>query len=404
MKRNINKNIIYYILLIYLIIQPLLDMISGLNKNYSINIKLNIYIRILFLFISIIYLLFICKSKYKKISIKYLILLFIYFIFYFTLTNINNNLYLEELKNNITVFYFPISLITLFNMKEEYKIKINNKTLFISLLIYLLLLLIPNTLNISSKTYIDGIGHLGFFYSANSISAIISFLLPFSIIYLKTKKQIIPFLILYTYIILSIGTKTLIINLLIIIIINIIYMIKKSNNKKKNKIIILTLLILSIFSIFMIPKTAVYKNIEKRANFLKVKNEKDFIENFDAIILGRRIQYLKKINKYYLKSSINNKLLGLKYTSNIKSVEMDLFDIFYKNGLVGFIIYFLPLIYIIKKKKILSKHKNFEYINNICALIIIVLTTLITGHTITEPNVSIYISNFISNYKNKKSI
>lgn len=100
----------------------------------------------------------------------------------------------------------------------------------------------------------------------------------------------------------------------------------------------------------MIPKTAVYKNIEKELTF-KSKKWKDFIENFDAIILGRRIQYLKKINKYYLKSSINNKLLGLKYTSNIKSVEMDLFDIFYKNGLVGFIIYFLPLIYIIKKKK-----------------------------------------------------
>ena len=394
-------------LLVYIIIQPILDLIAGINNNYnSPLIKFNLIFRLLFLTISVLYLVVFCKSKYKKYSIVYLIMITIYFILFLVSTYLKSrNLLFSEFKQLLQYFYFPISLITIFNLNEEENIKNINKYLVISLLLYLILILVPNLLNISFDTYLDGEGSLGLFNSANSISAILSILLPISLIQLKDIKKIILFLILYSICIISIGTKTLILNLILVFIYNFVLIIKKiskNNSRKLIPIIITTIIIIIASGILIIPKTSVYKNINERIEFLKIKNINDAVENFDALVLGRRLFYLKNVNKLYIKCPIHEKVIGMGYHNEInKNVEMDFFDIFYSNGIIGFIIYFIPIIYILKKKIKLKEKNKFIYANKYYTLLLIFLLTLITGHVITEPNVSLFISIILSTFNQK---
>ena len=394
-------------LLVYIIIQPILDLVAGINNNYNnVLIRFNLIFRFLFLAISIVYLVFFCKTKYKKYSIIYLIIMITYFILFLTLSYIKSKILLfEELKHLLQYFYFPISLLTIFNLNDEKTIKNINKYLVISLLLYLILIIVPNFLNISFDTYREGEGSLGLFNSANSISAILSILLPISLLQLKDKKKLALFIVLYSICIFSIGTKTLIINLIIVFIYNfilIINSIKKTNSKKTISIIAITIILITTLGILIIPKTSVYKNINERIKFLKIKNINDVVENFDALVLGRRLYYLSNVNKLYLKSPIHEKVIGMGYHNEInKNVEMDFFDIFYSNGIFGFIIYFMPIIYIIKKKIKLKEKNKFIYINKYYTLLLIFMLTLITGHVITESDVSLFISIILVTFNQK---
>jgi len=250
-------------LLFYIVIQPILDLVAGINNNYgNILIRFNLIFRFLFLGISIIYLILFCKTKYRKYNIIYLVITLTYFILFL----ISHSLLMSEFKQLLQYFYFPISLITIFNLDEEKSIKNVNKYLVISLFLYLILIIVPNILNISFDTYREGEGSLGLFNSANSISAILSILLPISLIQLKDKKKIALFIILYSVCIFSIGTKTLILNLILVIIYNLVLIIKNisKNNSRKSIPIIITITILILASlVVVIPRSSVYKNINE---------------------------------------------------------------------------------------------------------------------------------------------
>ena len=140
--------------------------------------------------------------------------------------------------------------------------------------------------------------------------------------------------------------------------------------------------------VFIGPKTAVYRNIKRRIEFLEIKDANDMIENFDALVMSRRIKFLKKTNKLYLEANIPQKMVGIGH--EFKLVEMDYFDIFYCNGLIGFILFFIPIIYIFKYEN-KKKTKNFVSINRFSSLLIIILTSFLTGHVLIEPNASFFV-------------
>lgn len=391
---NKKKVLLNKIVFIYIIIQPILDAISGISNNISfLNIKINVIIRGLFLLLVSFYLLFICKNKYRKFNLIYFGLFLLYFSLYAYVTFLykDKSLILFELKQSIMTFYFPIVLLACFNMKEDKIIEFNDKPFVIALTIYILLIIIPNLFGISFDAYDDGVGKLGFFNTANSISAILSMLLPCVFIYFKDKiKYLIVFLILFILCIVSMGTKAVILCLLIVLFINGIYYFNKNKakfNGKKKIILIATIIVIIGSLVIVAPKTAVYKNIKRRIEFLEIKDTDDVIENFDALVMSRRIKFLKDVNKIYLKANFPQKSVGIGH--NFKLIEMDYFDIFYSNGFLGFIIFFLPFIYIVKYSY-KKKAKNFITINRFSSLLIILLTSFLTGHVLIEPNASFY--------------
>lgn len=402
----IEKNIIL-IFTIFLFMQPVLDAITGIVLIKSkTTFTFSAIIRVLFLVFSIYYLLFINGKKYKKI----LYILFIYCIS-FLITNFVSkpisNIVLETkyLLNNI---YLPILLIFVFSILENNKIE--EKNLFRILIIYLLLILIPDIFDIGFNSYAySKTGSVGFFYSANAIGNIISIISPLLISHLIKNKKILYllcFLGIYFYILLTLGTKAPILCAGIVFIYYLIlYIVKMFKNKKYVHIGIVTAFVITFIVILVniLPSTPFYKNIIIHLNFLKIKKLSDLLtfKNIDHFIFSSRLSFFSKEFNLFSKANIFQKLFGIGYINNnkiMKIAEMDYLDTFIHQGIIGFIvIYFsyFKFLFNIFKGYFKNFKKNFfdmEKSSVIILIIISILCAFLTGHVLSTPSVSIFVA------------
>ena len=389
------KDNISLILKIFLYLQPIIDIVTGIMINYfNISITIGMIIRFLFLIFIIYFYLFVKKnnSKYKTI---YLLCVFIFTVVSSTIIIINKDIHVlnYELINILKVFYFPLLFIMI--NKEDIKIKIND---IVNVgIIYLILIAIPNIFNISYNSYTQGkIGSVGLFNSGNEISAILSIITPFLIYYLFNKnnnyiKTLIIILMIYNYF--TIGSKIIIISLILSIIFN-IYLFLKNNKVNNKKVIIGSIICIFLIGvgIFLLPKTNFYYNIKLHLEFLEIRSINDlFSYNFiNRFIFSDRLTYLLNINNIYFSSNILSKLFGIGFITNystdlasMKLIEMDLFDIFYRVGIIGFIIFIIPIIKCIKN--VFMNNQSIIIFSVILAFII----SILVGHTLTAPSVSI---------------
>ena len=389
--------------LIFLYLQPILDVTAGVLLHFNYSVTISSIIRFIFMFLCIIYLVFFIKDK--KINI-YLLILFIYFICFGTTMLITKdfNALIYECKNLISTYYFVILLLTLIKVYKDKKLKVKN--LFLIYVIYLLFVFIPNIFNIGFQSYWHSKeGSVGWFLSANVVGSILSILLPILLIYIKKISiPIIILLLINLYVILSIGTKVPVLSFIIIFIVNFVYylinLIKKKDYKKL-KIIIAPIIILIITSLFIFPKTSFYKNLVIHITYLEEKdNGKIPITEFiDHFIFSQRLKKKKKTRKAYNESSILEKTFGIGYIENYdtekernKTIEIDYFDVFYRHGIVGFIIFFIPIIYVLKKITKTFKNLNFVKLNLLLSVILIFLLAFFQGHIFVTPANSIYVA------------
>ena len=320
---------------------------------------------------------------------------------------------LGELQKTLKTFYFPLLLISIYPIKAE--IKWSTKHLITTLMIYLILIFIPEILNIGFDSYeITKEGSVGFFYSANEISAIVSILTPLFILYLFDGKINITkvfIFIIYITVILNLGTKTPFLALIITSALFMFWFLMKKKILKsliKTYILALTLIAVVTLGAYIIPKTTFYKNINIHLDFLEVKDINDIFEDpqlIDHFIFSQRLSFLDNKAKIYEKVNIPQKMFGIGYYENNKEskmIEMDYFDIYYSHGIIGFVLFFsiytYILIDIVKKSYLIIKDKK-TYSIFICIIFILVLS-LFTGHIIIAPAVS-YISVYIIMYLEK---
>lgn len=406
-KENINK-----LLIGYLFIQPIIDLVTSLCLNVlNIDITLGMIIRFLFLGILLFYFIFFSKSENKKKTFIYLTLIFIYIISFIIqiilLKDISTLFY--ELSNLVRCFYFPISLVLLIDLSENNNINIKIDTWKNLFLIYILLIFIPTIFNIGFNGYTQGkVGSIGWFNSSNEISAILSILLPLFIYGLNKMKPVFKIIIslITLYVVFNLGSKIIILSLgLIIMYYGFIY-VKKLIKERKNKqlgIVVVTFILILALSITIIPKTNFYKNIKLHLDFLEVDSITEVLTNykvFDHFIFSSRLTFLENTATNYLESNISEKLLGIGYIENygtdnvnLKMIEMDPFDIFFRHGLIGFIIYFLPLIIsLIVIIKNYRKQMNNEKLQLLFSIILSIILMNLSGHVLTSPAVSIYLS------------
>ena len=421
--RNINNFIdknIEKILIVFLYMQPILDVLTAVMLNtFKIDFTIGIIIRFIFMLFMTYYLLFINKNKDKKKSIIYVLSIFIYMVlFLINILNIKgrSNL-LFDFKSLIKTYYFIIVLISFFEIYKNKKNNIDYKHFRNLFIIYSLFVLIPNLLNIGYSSYkVTKEGMIGLFNTANEISAIISILMPVFIYdILKRKNLIITIIvsIVLLYLLTSIGTKGPLLSLGIIIIYYLIKYIRKWIKDKKYKpliISVISIIIIMIGGIILIPKTTFYKNIKVHLEFLKVDEVSDLTKPkiFDHFVFSSRLKFWSKTNDIYLKSDFKTKLLGIGYVKkngkNMKMVEMDYVDIFYRHGIVGFIIYMSGFIYVlvIVVKNTKSIKKKSLYYTYLLSIFLALLLSLLTGHVITSPGVAIYVALLINIFYNSE--
>ena len=266
----INKNL-NLIITIFIIIQPILDLVVSLSLNvFHVGLNLGMIVRMLFL-VFMSYVVFFIKGKRKYLLVYFFILLF-YSLGYFLA--LDSNYFMSNLHGLLRIFYFPLMLILFLNIKD---IKIDNKILVMTMFIYIILIFIAVVTNTGFNSYdIAKKGSLGWFNSTNEISGIISILLPITVAQFMNKKNIVIKVVLsliFIFVIGEIGTKTPVLSLLITFLVSFIYFMIRSLKKKNYKIFTGLLIILTsvtVTSFLVVPKTNFYKNIMIHVKYLKL--------------------------------------------------------------------------------------------------------------------------------------
>lgn len=411
---NIIENNMKKILSVFFILQPILDVIAAISLNYlKTEITLSSITRLIFMTLCIYYIMFINK---KKENTKKIFFILIYFIC-FTLTillNKNISALPYELKNTINTFYFPIILLSLNNIFKQYNIKTTIKNYVYLYIIYEILIIIPTITHTGFESYAySKTGNTGWFTSANSVGNILSILFPIIIYYIikEKKHNILKIIIILStiYIFTNIGTKTPLLSLITTIIITLIFfIIIWIKNKKIKKILITT--IISIISIIIalitIPKTSFYKNLQIHKEFLGINNYIEILKDYkliDHFIFSQRLTFLKNSSTNYKNSNITEKIFGIGYIeeyatdkTSTKTIEIDYFDILYRQGIIGFALFTYIILTNIKKSKIKNNLLKTELKTSI---LLIILLSLFTGHILNSPSVSIFVTLIIINYQ-----
>lgn len=404
--------------LIFLYLQPILDVIFSLSVNYfKLPFSINTIIRMTLLVIAIFYLIFINKNKATKIASLSLLIYIAIFILNIYFTKERYMFY--EAKNMLSTFFFPICLLFIYQLFKDKQINIKNTHLFNLSLIYLAFIIIPNVLGIGFPTYTTGkSGNIGWFYSANAISSVLIMLVPINIVHLIINKDYIKCgvyvcLVLYTFV--SIGTKAPLLGLILACgflgLYLIVHLIKKKDFKKLGVLILSTLLACGLLLI-IIPKTTFYKNIKLHMNRFGASNILEIFGNkelVNQVVFSRRLDFWARTKESYQASCKTDKIIGIGYIENAgtikenyKIIEIDYLDIYYRHSLFGFILYFIPLIAIlfdIIKYTDKLTIKNYTYF---VSVILALLLAFFTGHVFTAPAVSIILIFIICNI-NKRS-
>lgn len=381
---------------IFIIIQPILDSISYLQGRYLSNvISLSSLIRTFFLGLMIIVLL--CKDKRKEVFI-----LLIFFITYLGgQVLLNKNSLVSSLNSLLTVFYLPVSLLFFKNRDNKY---LNLRVITYIYLGYLSLIIIPYLFkygNYASNFYEGKSGFYGLFYGGNEISNILVILLPLVIDYLKERKNLLLVILVFLELmgcIYLVGTKTIIIGSILV---SIYYLGKfyKSLDKRFRRWLVTLGVIVIILLIIVLPKLNVYKNIMMAINFYNLSIKEIFsLKGLDKLVFSGRLEILGKVNGLYMKSNWSNIFLGLSnsYINVYKGIEIDIFDIFYTVGILGIGVY----IYLSYKGLKKSKMKEPYLVSFVLGILI----SLVTGHVLMSPNVSIYLGVFLLLNNNSKKI
>ena len=408
MKETIKNNFSKYIS-IFLLLSPIIDLLIGITRHISsLNITVGV-IKLLFLVFIVYVYLFVFKKK-KLLPIY--IIIGIYFLMYTLGIYLFSSSIIFNVVNTIKILYFPILLITLYELKDH--IKISNMTIFTMIYLYIILIFIPILFNMGYDSYkITKVGSTGLYNSANEISGLIAISTPIMFIIFKENRKVILNTILifiYLFIISTIGTKTPLLSLIITLLISFIYILIKSIKNSNYKPLVISnvfLILIIIISILVIPKTNFYKNINTHINYLNIDEVEDVVDPkiTDHLIFSQRLTFLKNRIPYYRDSNMYSKLFGTGFTHNdkvLKTVEIDYFDIYISLGLIGFILVLGIFIYVLSKTLKSKKIKTYNDLMYLTSILLIIILSFFTGHILTAPSVSILVVILLLNINRKK--
>ena len=316
LKKIFNINTITKMVLVFIILQPVFDILSFLNIRGYLPIGISTVAKPLFVF-GIGVFIFCADKKQRKCYSKYLIpygILMIIHSFMLKELMVENSVIIHEIRFMINVAYMLVMFMImdyLYTNNENKKDFISSlkKVLVITFFIYIVPLIIAVITGTSAKTYeysdASKLGFKGWLDSGQIFGHALSIVLPFLIYYCinnEWKNKIINILskiliILPIIALLLIGTKvTYFIALLVLgshFILDGVFFYKNKNKKDLlSSIICLVLLIVSIISYNILP---VKKNIDINNNVLSV----DMSSSAEGSETGRKdlMKLQESINK-----------------------------------------------------------------------------------------------------------
>lgn len=422
--RFFNKINFQNIFIVYILLQPIIDIITSLCvRNISETLSLGIVVRVLFMLFLMIYSIIKTQKKDRVKLIIYYSCVALYGIAYLVNSYLKYNfsMIFTQIKGIIKVFYFPIILVSLYEIYKEKNFTSFEKYLNISLIVYISTIIICRIFSVGYPTYPnnDKFGSIGLFYAGNETSAILAMLAPICFWKLINENfNIINIIVCVATIfaMLEIGTKVSALSIFVLLGLSFVLagikMFTKGRKTIYKQFIAISLMIILSFS--FVAYTPAGKNTgigitwgksSSGSPITQPKPSKPKSEETQTELLSGRNNYLKNTFKKYNESSILTKLTGTGYISysekkgmhESKLVEIDYFDIFFCHGILGTLIYIVPLILIAISlfKKLFSNFvvniKNNYTIFELYGILIGCGIALLAGHVFTAPAVSIFL-------------
>jgi hypothetical protein len=359
------QSIIEKLLVLYIIINPLIDFFTGLYikeilgateldvANAEFSSTPGLYIRLAMLAVFGIYIL----MRREKVAIGTLVIMGLAFcasIGVLLLTGANLSLgtdvkYFIKYCYNIAMMFAYISL---------FRSLCHDKTVFVEKLfgivrytciICSLGILIPYIFHLGFYTYADQLGYRGcrgYFYSGNDITAVLTVTLPIAVasfVDLKdnlfSKKSIIAVLApaMATVSLLLIGSKTAFIAAIgtcALILLFAVITIRKNGSRRVTKLLWLLLVILIIFLILgcIVSFSRLYGDISVSFDAPSSVAEEEGIEV--AVLSGRTTKLQQQVHRFEWGGPITW-LFGIGRSSVEYIIEMDLFEVVIYYGIVG---------------------------------------------------------------------
>ncbi len=392
---------------IYIVLQPIIDFLTSFMVRFSSSsVTIGIVFRFLFLLILGCIVIFYVPWKQKKLSLIFVFLSILYGIGYLFVNFDTLSVLFVEIKGFMKTFFLPYTVVFLYDLYRYYKVKINLNYLVTCGMIYIGVIFVAAITNSSFFSYqYDKVGHVGWFYAANEIGAIVgllSFLTFYSLGYLKNKIISYFLLISYGFISLLIGTKVPFFGVCIAFIVLIIYYMT-IKERKKSILFICAFVTVLAFS----PFSNLAKNLGIHINILQTKEEisNEQISNSDkltSLVLSDRNIFFEQNMNLFSEQDMVTQAFGIGYYYNgeeYKLIEIDFADIMVAQGIIGFTLIFALALYFIINilRNIIAKKFVFDEISFLCfiSLGVAIGISFIAGHVLVAPAVSIYVVLFI---------
>lgn len=320
------------ILCLFIVLCPVLDMVSFLYRNiFNTNFSPSTFVRPIISIVVIIYLFFTKNKKFKIYSFLTFLLYAVYggihlYLFQKVKTGSSYSNIVHEAQYIINYSFMILNLfiyIDVFKEKNTDKLK---KSVLYAVSIYIISIFISIFTNTSSNTYLEEkMGYKGWFESGNSIGAILILSIFIYIGYIKDKKYrkiAVPLLILNgIFLTFLIGTRVglfgFILVLSLYIIVEILYGLLKNKKVNKKLVIIASISIVAIALLVVIFGST---TLERRKHLKQIEdNIVDASLEQNSHITGDLLDIKNKID--------NNQLENGYMSQSQKESILDLYNI-----------------------------------------------------------------------------
>lgn len=431
-----------HFLLLFIVFQPILDLLTSFSIYVlHMSATVGIVVRFAFMLLALGYLLLHHKQQGAKKYILYLCLFGIVLAI-----GLVNNLMIkspvsfgEEVKFIMKSVYPIVLLFGYIIALKELK---NNEFAFhkiITCFLYATLILSISIITAMATgtdfpSYPNSkIGSRGWFFAGNDLSSIFAIMFPIVVLYSVHKTTSfskvyywIP-TVLAMYASIMIGTKVgygaIVITLgIALFFLFIEYMMHRKKEGKGFTYLVNTIVAAVVLGglLVLTPQTPIAKNMSIHLQIYEykksVQDEKDRKEGkvvkeeehkqgeltdseMKSLIYSDRDKFLKVYKQYYKEAPLSQKLFGMgyagNYTTKMKLVEMDFHDLFFAFGIVGFLMYLLPLLYFGIKIfiRLITNFKKLFSVKHMLLASTLVLSLgigFMSGHVLTAPAVSIF--------------
>ena len=411
--RQFSRDKLPLILGVYIVLQPILDILTALGVKAEFPVTVGVVVRALFMALSFLYVVFVSRFPGKKWCLAALGVLLGYLaLFMLQLLLIGGlSLCFANLQETVKTFFAPFVAVFLIAVYKEYGTYVSTRAIAWSCGIYTGVILLAFLTGTSYLSYGNsGYGYNGWFYAANEISCIVAIASPALLFYcLKelpsvTKKTwwkgalILWVLASVVFTADFIGTKAafgiIVLYMIAALIWSVIRQFQAPSRENLIRLGVLALMLAAVFALYSISALNAYITNVMDPLIDVPSDEIDNIWSSPIADANEGTWLRELISSSPLVQRIDTAAYGYRIDFMI---EIDPLAILIRHGILGFVLYFAPYaVFFVAVLRRFFRHplkalSSLKYCSYLYACLIALAIALFVGHALVSPAVSIFV-------------